>query len=213
MFWQLFLVFCGFSSFLWFLCVCFCARSWADFGFFLVIFLSVRALAAGCHHMVCKSFCFEAFFCILDFLLFLFGFCVCFGPARPWTSSNFVLCRFCVAFFFVCKTLLFCRNFFAFRLFCFFCSVFVFASGPPGRPRVRILFLRFLCCLCVVFFWYTNPFVLRHFFAFRIFCFFSSVFVFAFSPVLCCWLLLVVVGSKSGCKTPQVPGAKVRQRI
>ena len=154
------------------------------------------------------------------------------------------------------------RHFFAFWIFCFFCSVFVFALGLPGRGRVRILFfavfvLPFFCmqnpvvlshffcvsafllflfrfCVCfgparpstssnfvfavfvlslLYFLGYTNPFVLRHFFAFRIFCFFSSVFVFAFSPVLCCWLLLVVVGSKSGCKTPQVPGAKVRQRI
>ena len=41
------ILFCNFSFFLWFLCVCFCARPSAGFGFFLVVFLSVRPLAAG----------------------------------------------------------------------------------------------------------------------------------------------------------------------
>ena len=190
MFWPLFLVFCGFSSFLWFLCVCFCARSWADFGFFLVIFLSVRALAAGCHHMVCKSFCFEAFFCILDFLLFLFGFCVCFGPARPWTSSNFVLCRFCVAFFLYAKPCCFVAFFLRFGFFAFSVPFLCLLRARPAVHEFEFCFCGFCAVFVLYFLGYTNPFVLRHFFAFRIFCFFSSVFVFAFSPVLCCRLLL-----------------------
>ena len=71
------------------------------------------------------------------------------------------------------------RHFFAFWIFCFFCSVFVFALGLPGRGRVRILFfavfvLPFFVCKTLLF--------CRIFFAFRLFCFFCSVFVFASGP-------------------------------
>ena len=69
------------------------------------------------------------------FLLFLFRCCVFFPPPRGLDRKKYMFfCRLLCLPFFGIQNPLFLRIFFAFRFFCFFCSVFVFALGPPGRP-------------------------------------------------------------------------------
>ena len=115
------------------MCVFAPVASWC-FRFFLVVFLSVCPLAAGGRQMVRKSYCFQAFFCVSHFLLFLFRFCVCFLFAQPSVSSNFVFCRFFV------RPLFWYPN--PFVLTHFFCvSFFFFAFSVPFLCLVWVSFL------------------------------------------------------------------------
>ena len=128
------------------MCVFARVASWC-FRFFLGVFLSVCPLAAGGRQMVRKSYCFQAFFCVSHFLLFLFRFCVCFLFARPSVSSNFVFCRFfCSPFVLVSNPLCFDAFFLGFFFFLLFLFRFCvwFGSHSWSVPALEMTIHLFL---------------------------------------------------------------------
>ena len=132
------------------------------FGFFLVVLLSVRPLAAGGRHMVCKSYCFAAFFLRFVFFAFSLPFLRLLWARAAVNEFEFLFFTVFVFVFFGIQTSCFHAIFLAFAFFAFSLPFLCVLWARPAVNEFEFLFFyRFGVCL---FFWYTNLLVFRQIF-------------------------------------------------
>ena len=89
----------------------------------------------------------QHFFCVSHFLLFLFRFCVCFGPARRDRVRILFLPFLCLLFSLVYKPSCFETIFLGFAFFAFSLPFLCLLWARPAVNEVEFCFLPFLCFL------------------------------------------------------------------